>query len=117
MLALIRRQLPTARSSLLSLLHPRGQAYLFTGALAAGLLVSWLGMTQLRLPLWAAAVCVLGLLVYPAMEKWRLDRPQLGTPAMALSILLVTQSLHTVEHIAQWIQYHLLGWPPKKPAA
>jgi hypothetical protein len=32
---------------------------------------------------------------------------------MVLSILLVTQSLHTVEHLAQWIQYYLLAWPLK----
>jgi hypothetical protein len=32
---------------------------------------------------------------------------------MVLSILLVTQSLHTIEHVAQWVQYHILGWPLK----
>ncbi|MGQ9892994.1 MAG: hypothetical protein ACUVSY_04280 [Roseiflexus sp.] len=30
---------------------------------------------------------------------------------MALSILLALQGFHTVEHIAQWIQYHILRWP------
>jgi hypothetical protein len=56
---------------------------------------------------------MIGLLVYPALRKWQLDRQHLGTPAMVLSMLLVTQSLHTVEHVAQWVQYHVLDWPLK----
>jgi hypothetical protein len=104
---------PVAGGSLLSLLHPRGQARLFAGALAVGLPAAWLSVTQLSLPLWGAAASVVALLAYPAVRKWRLDRQRLGTPAMALSILLVTQSLHTVEHLAQWAQYYLLGWPLK----
>jgi hypothetical protein len=82
-------------------LHPRGQARLFAAALVAGVLAAWLSVTQLSLPLWGAAVSVIGLLIYPAARKWHADRQQLGTPAMVLSILLVTQSLHSVEHVAQ----------------
>jgi hypothetical protein len=104
---------PIAGGSLLSLLHPRGQTRLFAGVLAAGLPAAWLSVTQLSLPLWGAAVSVVGLLVYPAMRKWRQDQRRLGTPAMVLSILLVTQSLHTVEHLAQWVQHYLLAWPLK----
>jgi hypothetical protein len=102
-----------ASSSLLALLHPRGQTRLVAGLLAAGLPAAWLSVTQLRLPLWGAAASVVGLLAYPAVRKWRLDQRRLGTPAMVLSILLVTQSLHTVEHLAQWVQYYLLAWPLK----
>jgi hypothetical protein len=104
---------PTKRGSLSSLLHPRGQIYLFAGAAMVGLLMAWLGVTRLNAPLWGAAVCVVTLLSYPAARKWRGDQLQLGTPAMILSILVVTQSLHTVEHVAQWVQYHMLGWPLK----
>ena len=50
---------------------------------------------------------------YPAVRKWRQDQRRLGTSAMVLSILLITQSLHTVEHIAQWVQFYLLAWPLK----
>jgi hypothetical protein len=103
----------TASRSLLVLLHPRGQTHLFAGALAAGLLAGWLIVTRLSLPLWGAAALVLGLLLYPAARKWRVDRQELGTPAMILGILLATQGLHTIEHIAQWIQFHMLGWPLK----
>jgi hypothetical protein len=101
------------QGSLLSLFHPRGQLHLFAGALAAGLLIGWLCVTRLSAPLWAAAVLVLGLLIYPAARKWRADRQRLGTPVMVLSMLLATQGLHTVEHVAQWLQYHVLGWPLK----
>src|SRR5687768_10546984 len=87
---------PSNSGSLRSLLHPRGQIYLFVGAAAIGLLAAWLGMTRLNIPLWSAAVGMVVLLSYPAMRKWQADRQQLGTPAMVLSILLVTQSLHTV---------------------
>jgi hypothetical protein len=104
---------PIAGGSLLALLHPRGQTRLVAGLLAAGLPAAWLGVTQLRLPLWGTAAAVVGLLAYPAARKWRQDRRQLGAPAMALSILLVTQSLHTVEHLAQWVQYYVLAWPLK----
>jgi hypothetical protein len=82
-------------------------------ALAAGLLLGWVGVSRLSVPLWAAAAFTLGLLVYPAARKWQADRQRLGTPAMILSMLLITQGLHTIEHVTQWIQYYMLGWPLK----
>jgi hypothetical protein len=112
-MAVAHHQLSPGSGSLLSLLHPRGQVRLFAGMLVSGLLAGWFSVTQLSLPLWGAAVSVIGLLIYPAVQKWRVDRQWLGTPAMVLSILLVTQSLHSLEHVAQWVQYHALGWPPK----
>lgn len=95
------------------LLHPRGQARLFSTMLFAGLLLGWLSMTRLSVPLWSAAVAGLALLATPAILKWSKDREHWGTPTMVLSVLLATQTLHTVEHLAQAIQYHLLGWPLK----
>jgi hypothetical protein len=97
--------------SLLTLLHPRGQNRLVVSMSIAGLLVGWLSVTRLSVPVWGAILFGMGMLAYPAARKWQADRRRLGTPAMVLSILLVTQGLHTVEHVAQWIQYHLLGWP------
>ncbi|HEU5086812.1 MAG TPA: hypothetical protein VFT99_05180, partial [Roseiflexaceae bacterium] len=99
--------------SLRMLLHLRGQKRLFVLALGLGLLGGWLGLTRLNLPLWGAALGVLALLSYPATRKWHADWQLFGAPLMVLGILLVAQSLHTIEHIAQWIQYHLLGWPLK----
>ena len=101
----------TIQRSLLALLHPRGQARLFGAALAAAVVLGWLSITRLSVPLWSAAILGVALLAVPALRKWHRDRQSLGSPAMVLSILLVTQSLHTVEHIAQWLQYHVLDWP------
>jgi hypothetical protein len=99
--------------SLLALLHPRGQTIGFGIAIAVGLGAGWLATTRLQLPLWSAVVIVVAALLYPVARKWQRDRQLLGTPAMVLSILLATQTFHTIEHVAQWVQYHLLGWPMK----
>lgn len=99
--------------SLFSLLHPRGQTRLFAALLLVSLLAGWLSVTRLSAPIWGAILFGAGLLIYPAARKWQTDRERLGTPAMALSMLLVTQGLHTVEHIAQVVQYYVLGWPLK----
>lgn len=106
-------QLHPDTAALLTLLHPRGQERLFAAASLAGLLLAWLSVTRLSIPLWGGIVLVLGLLFVPLFRKWQADRMLHGTPVMVLSVLLVTQSLHTVEHIAQWVQYHLLGWELK----
>jgi hypothetical protein len=105
--------LPASRGTLLTLLHPRGQARLLVAALLGGLLLGWLLVSRLAMPIWFATVLGLGLLLYPAARKWREDRRSYGTAVMALSVLLATQGFHTVEHLAQWAQYYLLGWPLK----
>lgn len=112
-MALGMEQIAAPRGSLLTLLSPRGQGALVAGMLAAGLLLGWLAVSRLAAPLWVAAVLVVGLLLYPAVRKWRVERRIYGTPVMVLSILLMTQGFHTVEHLAQVVQYHLLGWPLK----
>lgn len=111
MLKHIQRQIPG--DSLLTVLHPRGQLPLFAVAAIGGSLLAWLVTTRLSLPLWSAAVLVIAVLCYPAVRKWRLDRQELGTPAMVLSVLLATQGFHTIEHVTQFFQYHVLGWPSK----
>ncbi len=96
--------------SLHRLLHPRGQARLLAGMLGSGVLLGWLAVSRLNTPLWGAVVLVLSLLLYPATRKWQRDRHHVGTPGVVLSILLVTQGFHTIEHLAQWVQYHILSW-------
>jgi hypothetical protein len=100
-------------STLLTLLQPRGQMMLFVALLEIGLVLGWLAVTQLSAPIWAAAMLVLVLILVPAIRKWQADRAVFGWPLTVMSILLATQSLHTIEHIAQWVQYHLLNWPLK----
>jgi hypothetical protein len=104
---------PVARVPLLSLLNLRDNTRLFIVLLIIGLLAGWLAVAQLALPVWWAVVLTLSLLLYPAMRKWRTDERYWGRSIMVLSILLATQGFHSIEHIAQWAQFHLLGWPLK----
>lgn len=102
-----------ARRSLRDLLYPRGQLPLFAALLTLGLVLGWLFVGWYGAPLWSAALLTLALLLVPAVQKWRADRRILGWPLTVLGVLLATQAFHTVEHLAQWAQYHLLGWPLK----
>jgi hypothetical protein len=61
-------------------------------------------------PLWAAAGLFLATLTIPGAIKWRSDLRAYGIEVTILSILLVAQGFHTIEHIVQWIQNHVLLW-------
>lgn len=103
---------PAGRNQLFALLQPQGQTPAIGAALLTGVLLSIL-MARSGLPAWAGPALTLALLAPPLLLKWRADQQEFGTPAMLLSILLIAQGLHTVEHAAQWVQYHLLGWPAR----
>jgi hypothetical protein len=90
---------------LLRLLHPKQLTQPVLISLAIGLIASYALVALRVLPLWAATALVLvGVL------KWRDDRRRYGATVMILSILVTTQGLHTIEHLVQWAQYHLLYW-------
>lgn len=97
--------------SLKSLLHPGSYTPFIITALALAVsLGSFLlgsGLTSLS----NASLLAFGVALTPVTVKWWLERRYWGTGATALSILLVLQGLHTLEHIAQVVQYYLLGWP------
>jgi hypothetical protein len=101
-------------SPVLVLLHPRRATRLLLLALTIGLIAGGLLVALAGLPLWGATTVAVGLLLYPAIRKWRDDLARWGAGVMVLSVLLVLQGFHTVEHIAQYIEYHLLGWLPKE---
>jgi len=101
-------QLPGA--PIVRLLHPREHTPLVLGALAAGLLLGWAGVRWLGWPFWGATATVLALLLAPGVAKWRADARRDGWLAMVLSILLVAQGFHGVEHVTQWLQFHVLNW-------
>jgi hypothetical protein len=79
------------------------------GVIVGAALVAWLGM-----PLWGASVLVLALLALPTAKTWRAVGQRFGMPLMVLSALLYLQGFHTIEHIAQYIEFHLLNWPPRQ---
>ena len=101
---------PVARFPILTLLHPGEQTRLIVCLLALGLLwgsVVWMA----GMPIWGATTLVLTVLLVPALRKWRADRRHYGGVVMGLSILLAMQGFHSLEHVVQWIQYHILHWP------
>jgi hypothetical protein len=99
------------RIPLLDLLNLRGQKRVFVLMLVLGLVAAAGAMRWLGLPLWAATALVLALLIPPAIVKWRGDAQRYGRIAMVIGILVTAQGFHTLEHLAQWIQYHILRWP------
>jgi hypothetical protein len=103
------RRMP--RIALLELLNPREHTPFILATLLASVLAATVAVQMNALPLWGAALSVMALLVVPALPKWRADRLRYGTPAMVLCILVAAQGFHTVEHITQWVQYHILRWP------
>ncbi len=100
------------RFPVLILLHPREQMRLVAAMLAFGLLLWGVVVWSAGLPIWGATTIVISLLLIPGVQKWRGDLRLYGTTGMVLSVLLAMQGFHTVEHMAQWIQYHVLHWPP-----
>jgi hypothetical protein len=99
------------RIPLLDLLDLREQKRPFVLMLALGIVVAAGAMRWLALPLWAATALVLALLIPPAIIKWRADARRFGRVAMMICILVMAQGFHTLEHLAQWVQYHVLRWP------
>lgn len=95
---------------ILTLLHPRELTLPALLLLTLALTVSALGMRLEAWPLWVAAAVTLAILLIPCVAKWRADLRRYGWLAMGLSFMLITQGFHTVEHIAQWVQYHVLHW-------
>lgn|GEM_PF-1111924 len=102
------------RPSFLAVITPqpaplRYLALLIVGIAVGAALVAWLGM-----PVWGASVLVLTLLGWPTARTWRTVGERFGRPFMVVSVLLYLQGFHTIEHIAQFLQLHLLAWPPRQ---
>ncbi len=102
----LRQRLP-----LFDLLDLRSQRLPFAILLLVSVAGGVIAVTITGVPLWQATAGALLMILPPCLLKWRDDARRYGVPAMALSILLALQGFHTVEHIAQWIQYHILRWP------
>ena len=104
------RRMP--RFPVLALLHPREQMRAVVIMSIIGLLLWAAAVWVARLPVWIASALVLVLLLVPGVRKWLADRHRYGSTIMTLSILLAAQGFHSVEHTVQWIQFHILKWPP-----
>ncbi len=104
----IKLNLRDALAPIFILLNPRDQIDLVLAAILAGTVLGFIGMRFYDWPLWVAALVFLALLLVPSAAKWRGDFHRYGFVAMGLSFLLFTQGFHTIEHIVQWVQYHIM---------
>ncbi|MCB0129423.1 MAG: hypothetical protein KDD78_01180 [Caldilineaceae bacterium] len=92
------------------LLHPRSHAWAAVISFSVGLIVSMALIRIWSLPLWVSTAVVLLALLPVGIRKWHEDRQLWGSTVMWLSILLTVQGVHTIEHFAQWTQYHIFYW-------
>lgn len=93
---------------LLRLLNPKQHTRIALALSIVGVSASYLAVALGWLPLWGATALTLIILLPAGVLKWRDDHRRYGATIMVLSILVTAQGLHTIEHLVQWAQYHLL---------
>jgi hypothetical protein len=116
----------TPRSSLLNpavfrgffpifeLLNPRQLTPWVLLSVLVGVGAAWIGYRIWSLPLWISTLIVLVTLIPVGVLKWRDDKARFGLTAMIISILLVAQGTHTIEHLVQWVEYHIMFFTPRQ---
>ena len=102
------------RFPVLALLNPGRFAVPAAIAFVVGLAAGLAGYLVGGLPLWSITAITLLAMLPVGVFKWRADRQQYGWTVMLLSVLLVAQGVHTIEHITQWSQYYLLLLPARQ---
>jgi hypothetical protein len=103
-----------SRVPVLELINPRQLTPWVLLSIALGIGVAWLGYRLWSIPLWTSTLIVLVTLLPVGMFKWRDDRRRYGLTVMILSILLIAQGTHTIEHLVQWTEYHILYFTPRQ---
>jgi hypothetical protein len=105
---------PFRLAPLLALLHPGRLAWPAAIALVIGLILGWSSFLVLGLPRWTITAIVLLVLLPVGILKWRDDLRRHGFTVMMLSILLITQGVHTIEHLMQVAQYYIQLLPARQ---
>ena len=80
----------------------------------AGLAIAGVTLYVTGWPIWTFTAIVLGALLPVGISKWTEDKRRFGLVVMLLSVLLIAQGVHTIEHLVQWTQYHLIGLTPRQ---
>lgn len=106
----IRTRLRT-RLPILTLLDPHETMPAFAVAGALGIGAGWLATQYAGLPIWSIWSITMAVVAVPLTFKWRADLRHFGLTGLVMSVLLVTQSVHMLEHIIQWIQFHAFHIP------
>ena len=82
--------------------------------LTAGVLVGCIFAVyaaSLKYPLWIQAACVIaGVMPAYSVHALAILR-KFGWWYAVLTLLVAAQSFHGIEHLVQWVQYHVLRWP------
>lgn len=99
---------------LLELLNPGRLTLAVIISLLVGLAAGWVVYQFYGFPLWVITLIVMVALLPVGVVKWREDKRMRGTTVMLLSILLISQGTHTIEHITQWVQYYVLYLPARQ---
>lgn len=99
---------------IVQLLHPRRQAKAAFAALLIGMALGGFAVLVLKFPPWTFTAIVLATLLPIGLVKWREDARLFGVMIGVLSALLVFQGVHTIEHLVQWAQYHVLFWTARQ---
>lgn len=97
-------------TTLPQLLNPRAFTPHYLIAIGLGAVVGFIGMQRFGWPLWLSSAIILAILLISISLKSRTDLKRYGLTVALLGALLTVQGFHTIEHIAQWVQYHLLFW-------
>jgi hypothetical protein len=103
-----------SRLPIVRLLHPRRHAWAAFAALLAGLALGAFAVGVLKFPAWTFTAIVLATLLPIGIVKWREDALLFGSIVAMLGILLTVQGVHTIEHVVQWAQYHVLFWTARQ---
>jgi hypothetical protein len=98
----------------LALLNPGRLTLAVIVSFMVGVAAGWAAYQFLGFPLWLITLIVMLALLPVGVVKWREDRRRYGNTVMLLSIVLVTQGLHTIEHLTQFVQYYILFLPARQ---
>ena len=107
---------PAFRGSfpLFELLNPRRLTPWVLLSVVVGVGAAWLGYYLWSIPLWISTLIVLVGMLPVGILKWRDDKRRYGLAVMIISILIVAQGTHTIEHLVQWVEYHILYFTPRQ---
>lgn len=105
----LKRYLP-----LLVLINPGKLIWPSLAAFLAGIGVGWALFQFAGFPTWSITLITILALLPVGIIKWKEDRRQFGLTAMLVSILLIAQGGHSIEHIVQWAQYYILNLPARQ---
>lgn len=99
---------------LLVLLNPRRLTLPAIASFLVGLGAGWSLYQFAGFPIWTITLITMLALLPVGIAKWKEDRRLYGPTVMLLSIVLIAQGTHSIEHITQWVQYYILYLPARQ---